>query len=556
MKKKLISSLLAAAMVVGMLAGCGNTSGNADSTSGTTDSTVDSTADSSTASSGTETAGAASEEGVTTTSVGTYTIDNPYHLIFEFCETNETDADARAAVEAAVNEYMIPNYQIEVEFLPMSIADYYANTPLMLTSGEDLDVFPIMFSTASSWISMGGVLDLTPYMDSEEGQKIIEALGDEETAYAATRNGVLFGFPANKEFYSNAGLFLRADICDELGLTEKYNLDKPNADIYDGTGISWDDAESMFATVKEAYPDMTIFYLSTTCLIDGHYDRLDDGFGVLDMVGDREGTTVVNKYETEQYREHVKRMADWYEKGYIYKDAATGSSRAEEMMRAGNTFAYPTGIRPNSLIEGNANNNCKCYIVHVEPEIKGVITTSDVSFMNAGIATQSKDPEMAFKFISALYSDPTLFNLWQFGIEGVHYQLLEDGTAYYVEGEDASNYKYHQNSGWQMGDQFKGLVWNDGTSNPDFWESMREHNQKGYHSPAYGFMWDSTDYSTELTALNAVKEEYINQLETGTCGSANVDKLLDEFNAALYKVGLQDIIDEKQAQIDAWLAAQ
>lgn len=528
--KKLISRLLVAAITAGTIAGYGNT--------------------------GSIVAGAASEEGVTTTSIGTYTVDNPYHLVFEYCEVSDTDADARAEVEAAVNEYMIPNYQIEVEFLPMSIADYYANTPLMLSSGEELDVLPIMFSTASSWLSMGGILDLAPYMDSEEGQKIIEALGDEETAYAATCNGVLFGFPANKEFYSNRGFLLRADICDELGFTEKYNLDRPDADIYDGTGISWEDEEAMLAAVKEAYPDMTAFYLSTTAKADLLFDLLDDGFGVLDMVADREGTTVVNMYETEQYREHVKRMADWYDKGYIYKDAATGSTRADEMMRAGNTFSYPNNIAPGALISTNISNGCKCYIVHREPENKGFITTSDVSFMNTGIATQSKDPEMAFKFISALYSDPTLFNLWQFGIEGVHYQLLEDGTAYYVEGESESNYKYHQNSGWQMGDQFKGLVWNDGTAGPDYWDALKEHNQKGDRSPAYGFRWDSTEYSTELTALNAIKEQYIYQLETGTCGSDNVDDLLEEFNEALYNVGLQDIMDAKQAQIDAWLAAE
>ena len=284
---------------------------------------------------------AVAEEGVTTTSIGTYTVDNPYHLIFEYCEMyNESDPTARAAVVQAINDYMIPNYQIEVEFLPLSVADYYANTPLMLSSGEPLDVLPIMFKTAGSWIDMGGVLDLTPYMDSEEGQKIIDALGGEEVAYSATRNGVLFGFPANKEFFAYPGLLMRGDICDELGLTEKYNLDRPNADIYDGTGISWDEAEEIMAAVKEAYPNMTPYYESTNCLWDGYYDRLDDDFGVLDIVGSPEGTTVVNKYETEQYREHVKLMAEWYDKGYLNKDAATDATGASNTMRAGNLFSY------------------------------------------------------------------------------------------------------------------------------------------------------------------------------------------------------------------------
>ena len=153
--KKLINLLLVAALAIAMLAGG---------------------------------VSAVAEEGVTTTSIGTYTVDNPYHLIFEYCEMyNESDPTARAAVVQAINDYMIPNYQIEVEFLPLSVADYYANTPLMLSSGEPLDVLPIMFKTAGSWIDMGGVLDLTPYMDSEEGQKIIDALGSEEVAYSATR---------------------------------------------------------------------------------------------------------------------------------------------------------------------------------------------------------------------------------------------------------------------------------------------------------------------------------------------------------------------------------
>ena len=65
---------------------------------------------------------------------------------------------------------------------------------------------------------------------------------------------------------------------------------------------------------------------------------------------------------------------------------------------------------------------------------------------------------MAFKFISALYTDPEVMNLWQLGIEGTNYQVLDDGTAYYVDGEDASNFKYHQNTGWFMGNQFNTYV--------------------------------------------------------------------------------------------------
>ena len=71
--------------------------------------------------------------GETTTSYGTYTDDNPYHLVFEYIEFYEQDDAARSAVQDAINEYMIPNYQIEVELLPVSYAEYQQTTQLMLS---------------------------------------------------------------------------------------------------------------------------------------------------------------------------------------------------------------------------------------------------------------------------------------------------------------------------------------------------------------------------------------------------------------------------------------
>ena len=72
---------------------------------------------------------------------------------------------------------------------------------------------------------------------------------------------------------------------------------------------------------------------------------------------------------------------------------------------------------------------------------KADIPPSMSAFMIQVLLTNSKDPEMAFKFISALYSDPTVMNLWQYGIEDVNYQ-----TQRSTDGEDATNYKYHQNT--------------------------------------------------------------------------------------------------------------
>ena len=562
MKKRIVSAFLVAAMAVTTLAGCGGSSDAGSSSSSSTGSSSSSNSSAGTTESAggssSDTMGAVTSDGTTTTSVGTYTADNPYHLVFEYLEFYEQDDAARSAVQDALNEYMRENYQMEVEFLPVSFADYQTTTQLMLSGGDELDVLPIMYNYAASWINMGGIYDMSELLASDDGAKIVEALGSEANATVGSMNGILFGFPANKESVELGGLCMRADICDELGLTEKYNLDAENSDTYTGTSITWDEAADIFAAVKEAHPDMYPLYLYNSDQMNRFvaFDTMVDNFGVLDLNADRDGLTLVNEFETQNYLDTVTMLAEWYDAGYIYPDAATDTQGTATMMKAGNTFSYATAIKPGFLAEAEAANGCKCYVLYINPTDDGYICTTNVSFIDTGIASQSKDPEMAFRFISALYSDPTVYNMWQYGIEDVNYQLLDDGTAYFVDGEDGSNYKYHQNTGWAMGNQFQSFVWNDGTKTADYWEQLQKHNDWAYYSPAYGFMWDSSDYSTEITALTNAYETYRAALSTGSVRAANVQSTIDALNDALYAAGLQDVMDAKQAQLDEWAAEQ
>ena len=54
-------------------------------------------------------------------------------------------------------------------------------------------------------------------------------------------------------------------------------------------------------------------------------------------------------------------------------------------------------------------------------------------------------------------------------------------------------------------------------------------------------------------AVTDVISQYIGQITTG---SVDPEPAIEDFNQALYNAGLQDIIDAKQEQLDAWLAQQ
>ncbi|HIS46974.1 MAG TPA: extracellular solute-binding protein, partial [Candidatus Scybalocola faecigallinarum] len=218
MGKRFISSLLAVTMAASLAAGCGSASSDGNGTD--------------TAGSGTDTASAGTEVSTgAAQSDDKYSEENPYHLTFAYIEFYQQDDAARTAVQDAINDYMIPNYHIEVELLPMESAEYQRKAQLMMSGGDAVDVLPIQATLATSWINMGGIYDMTEFMDTEEGQAIVDALG-EELAYAGSMNGILYGFPANKEYVELGGLCMRADICDELGITEEYGLEK-DKDEYD-----------------------------------------------------------------------------------------------------------------------------------------------------------------------------------------------------------------------------------------------------------------------------------------------------------------------------------
>src|SRR5699024_5893078 len=108
------------------------------------------------------------------------------------------------------------------------------------------------------------------------------------------------------------------------------------------------------------------FYLNQSSQINRfvHYDILSDNFGVIDWESDPTSTTVVNKYETETYKEVVTMLADWYDKGYIFKDAQIDTAGSSTMMKAGNTFSYTTAIKPGFLAEAEAANGCECYVMY------------------------------------------------------------------------------------------------------------------------------------------------------------------------------------------------
>ncbi len=167
------------------------------------------------------------------------------------------------------------------------------------------------------------------------------------------------------------------------------------------------------------------------------------------------------------------------------------------------------------------------------------------------IPENSAHPEKAMQFLNLMYSDPEILNLIVYGIEGEDYVLHDDGRVGYPEGKDSSSVGYTMSSMlWSFGYEFNAYVWE--TNDPDVWEQTKEWNKTGLVSKAYGFVFDPTPVANQEASVQNVYDQYRMSLE---CGVVDPESTLAEMNEKLYAAGLQDIIDEKQAQLDEWAKA-
>ena len=69
----------------------------------------------------------------------------------------------------------------------------------------------------------------------------------------------------------------------------------------------------------------------------------------------------------------------------------------------------------------------------------------------------------------------------------------------------------------------------------------------------FGYSFDASPVSTQVSAVSTVIAEYMPSLECGVV--EDVEASVEEFRAALNSAGIDKIIAENQRQLDEWLAA-
>lgn len=533
MKAKRILSLLLVVIMAASLAACGN-SGSLGKTAGTDSKDTKKETDA-----GKETSTDTMDvtEGGETVAAGNSEIDfneEPYTLHICYAVPGEAQPDL-AMITEKLNEITLKeiNAKVELEAVSLfSIANVYA---LKASSQEKMDLMVLCpgGNYLTNFANSNLLLPIEEYVD-QWGSDIKEVLGDtlkvgqfKEHQYAIPQNGGI-GKMAS-------GFKLSISLC------EKYNINPDEIKTIE-------DLEAAFAVIKENEPEVTVLMPESAgggiiySLLD-YYDTCGSGGGILDVQDDG-SLKIVNQLETEDYMNACKKVREWYEKGYISKDVLTAQDGGTDAIKAGKCFA--SAVASIGVAKGDDYNRC----VTIN-ETKPLVTTSDSQLILWGVGVNCERPDKAVQFLNLCCASEEITNLFKWGVEGVHYQLLENGAV------DNSMGAAWQNYWWMLGDYFKGYTANTdlesaGMSSPEEFKAAESNWQEEY-SPAYGFNFDPSNVKNQIAACDSITNEY--QLAIA-CGTVDPEKELKKFSDALISAGLEDVMKEKELQLNEWYAAQ
>lgn len=504
--KKILALLMAGAMAFS-LAACGSS-------------------DSSASSDGTADTGSAAAE------TAELDLDDIYELYVTWPSLGGSPEDLEE-VEEAVNEITEAEIGVHVTLQPVALSDITSQQQLTISSGDKSDVICMLWTGLSTWVNTESVLELEDLLETYSSG-IVDVLGD--AAYGCTYGDHVYGITTQAGGYSY-GFVCRTD------MLEKYGFETEDRTI------TLEELEEIFATVKAGEGDSYYCVASGGSFqcINGRYDAVDGNMYSGAVMLDGDTTEVVNLYATDEFEEYANLMYEWAQLGYISADAATTDDSVQTLIATGNYLGAFTTTGASVKTSYSSGGTVDLTALTLQ---EGYTTSTDLQTVMFGIASTCENPEKAMAFLNELYTNESLARLLSLGIEGEHYVVSDENEngilVTYPDGVDNSSSGYVVSLDvWALGANSAWL--------PNDFDALLENEEKleFEFSPLYGFNFDSTEYSTELTALSALYQEYYKIIDTGAIDPATE---LTAYIADLEAAGINDVIAACQKQYDAWLA--
>lgn len=323
-------------------------------------------------------------------------------------------------------------------------------------------------------------------------------------------------------------------------LREKYGI--PKITTVDGL-------ESYFAAIAKSEPNMYPIAGNNIQelfpIYANYYFPIGDGGQYPVYIDPADNTNKVKSFlDSDAFAQVIAKKKAWKDKGWLYSDAKfnqyEGFDNGKVAAVGANIFSASERI---DTITKNVPG-AKVETVYLNPQTRYIFSAGDNML---AVPSTSKHVNEAVALMNWIKKDQKNYDLWSYGVEGVNYKLTDGAVN--VSGISDEN-KYNTNV-W---------MWNDlrlarfSTNYPkkDI-ETLKSWDSNSKVTPFVGFTLDQSKIKSQISNIQAIMKEYIPNLGFGVTDYKNVK---DEMMKKLQAAGLQDVIDETQKQINAYVAAQ
>lgn len=349
-------------------------------------------------------------------------------------------------------------------------------------------------------------------------------------------SGKIYSVPNQQKFPKMQGVAVRKD------LAEKYKFDVDAL-----TGYTDPKLTEFMQAVKDGEPDIKYVFTSyqpTEADIWG-YDQVGGQlFAVVSF--DDASAKVLNWFETPEFKQTATLFQSWNKAGFKPQEELK-NEESDAMIKAGQVamiMTQPTGPGGNVGLKQKYEQD---FVVKALAPV--VLSTGAVLATLTAIPASSEHPEAAIKFLELINTDPDVFHLISYGIEGTHYKLVDPAKGLIELTEDSG---YNPNQEWAFGNTFQGYYTDPAVVGMK--EQEKKINAEAKPSPIIGFSFDQVPVETELATISTALQEPIGVIYKGSAD--DLDAAIASLNKQLMDAGGDTVIAEMQKQIDAFVKAK
>lgn len=432
-------------------------------------------------------------------------------------------------VVTAINDYIADKIGVEVEMLVFPGNEYSEKLQMMIASNERVDLcFAASYTNFATNASKNFYLPMDEYF--EQYGKDVKALYPDYVYKSGIINNKMYALPAWKDMSYEYSIGYVKQGAEELAM--------------DPAAItSLKDVEPYLEAFKNKYPTEFPVAINSSSTFFGTlgYINVADAKTVAAMKIDSNDGKVVNPFAQDDTLEFMKLMHSWYKKGYIRPDAATATG--DVVMKKGKALITISQMLPYQRQVANLSKAPDEQCGDIQLWEPWLVTTA--GSMQA-IPRTAKNPEGAMKFLNLLNTDAHLRNLVALGIEGEHYEKVDDFHFRYPDGKKRDDMGYYS---WPFAQGNVYLTMQIEGTPDDIYEKYQEFDDSAVQAQNFGFVFMGDDFKTELAAVSNVYTKYIPALITGSVDPEEyLPMALKEFEEA----GLGTLMQAMQSQYNDW----